>query len=72
MELDEQTAVGRVYEVLRDRFPSVAPEVVEAVVRREHAALDGPLRTFIPVLVQRAAGNTLRDLCAPPSQERSA
>lgn len=59
-ETDEAVAVRRVYEFLCEKFSSVSPEVIEALVAREHARLDGPVRTFVPVLVQRAASQHLR------------
>lgn len=64
-ETDEAVAVRRVYEFLCEKFSAVAPEVIEALVIREHARLDGPVRIFVPVLVQRAASEHLREMSRP-------
>ncbi|QQS01872.1 MAG: hypothetical protein IPK37_05580 [Austwickia sp.] len=58
----ESEAIRDVLEQLMVRFPDVPPEVVEAAVRTEHQALDGPIRDFIPLLVQKHAGRRLASL----------
>ena len=45
-----------VVERLTARFPDQQRSVIEEVVAEEHGLLDdGPIRDFIPVLVERAA-----------------
>lgn len=61
-ERREALAVGRVYDALRLAFPSVAPEIVEAAVRVAHGRLTGPVRDFVPVLVDKEARRLLLDL----------
>ena len=40
-------------------FPELDPTVVEAAVRLSHAQLTGPIRDFVPLLVERAARDRL-------------
>ena len=56
---DEAIAMGELEERLADLFPTVSPEVVEAAVRMAHAELRGPIRDFVPMLVERAARERL-------------
>ncbi|RKT78979.1 hypothetical protein DFJ68_2433 [Terracoccus luteus] len=51
----ERQALTHVYARLAERFPSVDPTVIEAAVRLEHVHLDGPIRDYVPVLVEHAA-----------------
>lgn len=44
---------------LSERFPEVDAAVVEAAVRLSHAELTGPVRDFVPLLVERAARDRL-------------
>ena len=45
----------RVVERLRQQFPEVPPDALEAVVNGHYEAFDGrPVRDFVPVLVERA------------------
>lgn len=55
----ERLALLVVQKRLRQRFPEADAAVVEAAVRLSHAALDGPVRDFVPLLVERAAGERL-------------
>jgi hypothetical protein len=52
------------------QFPTVPMATVRAAVQEIHARLDGPVRDYVPLLVERAAKDTLRRLDArpPPSQ----
>lgn len=61
----EEHAVQAVEERLRARFPDVDPAVVKDVVHRTHAELTGPVRDFVPVLVEHAARDRLVR-AAPP------
>ena len=56
---NEEHAVEAVEERLRARFPDLAPADVRDVVRHAHAELTGPLRDFVPVLVEHAARERL-------------
>ena len=55
----ERQALEAVRGRLRDRFPEVDPAVVEAAVRLSYAEMTGPIRDFVPVLVERAARDRL-------------
>ena len=64
----ERQALVEVEARLRRRFPDLDPAVVEAAVRLSYAELTGPIRDFVPLLVERAARDRLafavRDLPA--------
>lgn len=51
----EAGAVWTVYERLVARFPQIGAEIVDAIVRQEHAKLTGPVRDLVPVLVEQSA-----------------
>lgn len=55
----EQQALLDVEARLRLRFPDLDPAVVEAAVRLSYAELTGPIRDFVPLLVERAARDRL-------------
>jgi hypothetical protein len=40
---------------LAERFPHLSPESIRATVDEIHAGLDGPIRDFVPVLVEHLA-----------------
>jgi hypothetical protein len=48
-----------VQERLSGRFPDIDPQVVEAAVRVAHSQLTGPIRDFVPVLVEHIARDQL-------------
>ena len=54
-KLDEGQAVEQVTVRLAARFPNLATTLVRSTVRDEHAKLDGCVRDYVPVLVERAA-----------------
>lgn len=56
---DEASALDEVQERLSGRFPQLEPDVVEAAVRVAHAQLTGPIRDFVPVLVEHIARDRL-------------
>ena len=59
---DEQHALTAVIDRLAKKFPDRPISVVEAVVSEEYGAVsDGPIRYFVPVLVERAAKGRLRN-----------
>ena len=50
----EAEALAVVAGRMRDRFPDVPPETVDAVVARYYREYDGcPIREFVPLLVER-------------------
>ena len=56
---DEVAALDEVRERLSERFPDLEPDVVEAAVRVAHSQLTGPIRDFVPVLVEHIARDRL-------------
>lgn len=58
---DEQIALETVVARLAARYPAASREHVEHVVREEHEALAGPIRDYIPILVEHQAKGRLRD-----------
>ncbi|NYD99715.1 hypothetical protein BJY21_000900 [Kineosphaera limosa] len=58
----EQAAVEHVVDRLQERYEGVPTEIVETVVRRAHAEFDGPIRDFVPLLVEKAARGRLDEL----------
>lgn len=62
----EQHAVQAVEERMRDKFPQIDPTDVKAVVQGVHAELTGPLREYVPVLVEHAARDLLAEIAHPP------
>jgi hypothetical protein len=55
----EHQALVEVEARLRGRFPDLDAAVVEAAVRLSYAELTGPIRDFVPLLVERAARDRL-------------
>ena len=56
----EQLALDDVRGRLREQFPDLHPDVVDAAVQRAHAELsESPIRDFVPVLVEHAARDRL-------------
>lgn len=68
LELDETTAVHQVFIFLCEKHSTIDRDVIQDIVTQEHCALTGPIRTFIPVLVQRAAGERLRTMSHTPER----
>jgi hypothetical protein len=56
---DEMKAMAGVRLRLQEHFPELDPAVVEAAVRLAHSELTGPVRAFVPVLVEHAARDRL-------------
>jgi D-alanyl-D-alanine dipeptidase len=62
----EETALSASATRLCARFSTVAPEVVHEVLRATYARFDGrPIRDFVPLLVERAAAERLREVAVP-------
>jgi hypothetical protein len=55
----ERRALAEVQARLEQRFPHLHPDVVAAAVAVAHSNLDGPVRDFVPVLVEHAARDRL-------------
>ena len=55
----EHRALAEVQARLEQRFPHLHPDVVAAAVTVAHQSLDGPVRDFVPVLVEHAARDRL-------------
>ena len=53
---NEAAALGEVQERLADPFPRLGVEVVEAAVRPAYSQLRGPIRDYVPVLVNTRHG----------------
>ena len=52
----EARALMEVMERLAERFPDKDRSAIEQIVAEEHELLDdGPIRDYVPVLVERAA-----------------
>ena len=65
--VDEAIALEHVREVLASRFPTLDPTTVESVVGEVHASLSGPVRDYVPLLVERASRDRLRAMASRPS-----
>ena len=59
-QLDESEAVDEVESRLTERFPDVPVETIRRTVRQAHDELDGPVRTFVPLLVEHDARDILQ------------
>lgn len=68
----EAEAMARVVERLRQQFPEMPPDAIDAIVNGHYEAFDGrPVRDFVPVLVERATRADLQagiDTSAPVGQ----
>ena len=58
----EQDAVQQVLGRLKARYSEVPAEIVEFTVQRVHAGFEGPIRDFVPLLVEKAARERLDQL----------
>jgi hypothetical protein len=60
IELSEQTIIHQVADRLTGKYPTIPAETVTAVVWGVHARFDGrPVREYVPLLVERFAGQEL-------------
>jgi hypothetical protein len=55
----ERQALADVERTLRRRFPTLDAVVVEAAVRLAYGELTGPVRSYVPLLVERGARDRL-------------
>jgi hypothetical protein len=54
--ISEEPLLAHIERRLIHEFPSVSPEHVDALVRREHARFDhSPIRAFVPLFVEKHA-----------------
>ncbi len=51
--------MAEVQERLEARFPDLDPAVVEAAIQAAAAGITGPVRDYVPLLVERAARERL-------------
>ncbi len=56
--------MAEVQERLAARFPDLDPTVVEAAVQLAAAGITGPVRDYVPLLVERAARERLTAVVA--------
>lgn len=63
----EKRAIEEVRTRLADRFPALERAVVDEAVDTALAHLNGPVRDFIPILVERAAAEQLKGLVGDPA-----
>jgi hypothetical protein len=64
-KLDEHGAVEQVFERLTARFSDVPVETVRHTVHAIHDGLEGPVRDYVPLLVEHAARDALAAGAAP-------
>lgn len=65
--VEEARALEHVRELLASRFPTLDPTTVRSVVVEVHASLDGPVRDYVPLLVERASRDRLRAMASHAS-----
>lgn len=63
---DEAVALDHVREALAARFPTVDEATVRSVVDEAYAVLDGPVRDYVPLLVERRGRERLTGLANAP------
>ncbi len=67
MHPDEAAALALVSERLGRRFPGRSPQEIDVAVARAHREYDDrPVRTFVPILVEREVADLLRSSRAAP------
>ncbi len=62
--MDEAAALEQVVQALVARFASVDAAAVRSVVQEVHRTFDGPVRDYVPLLVERASRDRLRAMAA--------
>ncbi|NYG07292.1 hypothetical protein BJ986_001779 [Phycicoccus badiiscoriae] len=65
--LDEDAALVKVSEGLVARFPAVDPATVRSVVAEARSRFDGPVRDYVPLLVERVCRERLTALASASS-----
>lgn len=61
----EAEALTHVQERLAAKFPDMEEETVASAVRSAHGEMIGPIRDYVPVLVERLARDRLAHLHPP-------
>ena len=60
IELSAQTIINEVADRLTRKYPTIPPDTLTTVVQGVHARFDGrPVREYVPLLVERFAGEEL-------------
>jgi hypothetical protein len=59
MQQSEAQALAAVRKRLGEQFPEVGEEAVASAVSAAHAEMSGPIRDYVPVLVERTVRNRL-------------
>lgn len=67
VEAHEQRAIEEVRVRLSERFPDLERAEVARAVDDALAGITGPVRDFVPILVERAAARTLSTLAGRPT-----
>lgn len=70
--MDEDQAIAHVQDRLIERYPDVGPDVVRDAVQDVHHHFDGPVRNYVPILVEREASSRLEELSGRSEGERPA
>ncbi|WP_197711303.1 hypothetical protein [Cellulomonas sp. WB94] len=70
--MDEDQAIAHVQDRLIERYPDVGPDVVRDAVQDIHHHFDGPVRNYVPILVEREAASRLDELSARSEDEQPA
>lgn len=66
MSRSEADALQDVAARLKGRFPDAPAGAVQEIIADEYAKLTGPVRAYIPILVERAARRRLQELGSTP------
>lgn len=69
---DEVQAILEIREVLKERYPGLPGSLVDDIVTSEYSSLAGPVRIYIPILVEKAAKRRLFLLDRDMAQHRGA
>ena len=64
-KLDEREAVEQVFQRLVARYPDVPAETVRLTVHTVHEEIEGPVRDYVPLLVEHDARDVLDAVSAP-------
>jgi glycogen operon protein len=72
MSGQEEFEIERLITRLTEEFPQLSPAVVHATVREIHAGMSGPIRDYIPILVERGSRDRLAARRSIPAGDGSA
>jgi hypothetical protein len=69
-EIDDEETIRQVVIRLTDKYPDAAPDEVESIARTEFEALAGrPVRDYLSILTERAAGKRLKQASKATSKK---